>query len=331
MAAMRNTLSRRRFIQFAAAGCGGVARLGVAQPSSGSDKVVRWVLGFATGGGTDVLARSLAPLVGAQLGMSIVVENKPGANGNIAAEYVAHAAPDGLTFLYNTSSLVTSPALYSKVRYDPLKDFVPVAPVANVPLLLVAHPSLPPNNLAEFIAYAKANPDKLTYASAGSGNVTHLSNLLFLQTVGISAMHVPYKGGGPALNDLLGGHVQFYMDTSNTSIPFVQKKLLKAYASTGRQRLAALPEVPTVGESVSPGFDTGSWTGLVAPAKTPADAVARMNKALRAVQQEAAAAPIFAQQAAEARSSTPEEYGAFLRSEQKRWGDIIRKHAIHID
>lgn len=323
-------LSRRHFMQAATVACASLSLNGRAQPGS-SEKVIRWVLGFATGGGTDVLARALAPMVGAKLGATILVENKAGANGNIAVEYVARSAPDGLTFLYNTSSVVTNTMLYAKPGYDLERDFVPVSAIANVPLLLEACSSLPPNTLEEFIAYAKANPGRLTYASAGNGNVTHLANLLFQQAVGITATHVPYKGGAPALNDLLGGHVDFYMDTANTSIAHVQNKLLKAYASTGLQRLAGLPNVPTVAERVSPGFETGSWTGLMAPAKTPKDIVEKMNAAIAAVQRDPAVAPIFAKQAAEIRTSSPEQYAAFLRSEQQRWGDLIRKHNVRLD
>jgi tripartite-type tricarboxylate transporter receptor subunit TctC len=277
------------------------------------------------------MARALAPRVSAKLGVPVVVENRAGANGNLAAEAVARAAPDGLTFLYNTSSLVTSPALFARAGFDPFKDFVPVAAVANVPLLLVAHPSVPAASLAEFIAYAKARPGQLTYASAGNGNSTHLGNLLFQQAVGISATHVPYKGGAPALNDLLGGHVQFYMDTANTAIPYVQKNLLKAFAVTGLRRLAALPQVPTVAEVAAPGFEAGSWTGLVAPARTPPEAVARMNAAVRAVQQDPAVAALYAQHEAEIRSGTPEQYGAFLQAESTRWGALIRKHGVRVE
>lgn len=324
-------LPRRNLLKLAAASCAASIGFARAQAPGSNEKVVRWVLGFAAGGGTDALARALAPLVGAKLGVTIVVENRPGANGNLAAEHVARSAPDGTIFLYNTSSLVTSPALYAKVAFDPFKDFVPVAAIANVPLLLVAHSSVPANNLVEFVAYAKANPGKLSYASAGNGNSTHLANLLFQQSVGISAAHVPYRGGAPALNDLLGGHVQFYMDTANTAIPFVQKKQIKAYASTGLKRLAALPDVPTVGETVSPGFDAGSWSGIVAPARTPADTVKRMNAAIQAVQKDPANASIFAQQSAEIRAGSPEQYASFLNKESRRWGEIIRANNIRLD
>jgi len=326
---MTAQMHRRRLLQTAAAGAASLVGVARAQPAG--ERGIRWVLGFAAGGGTDAMARALAPRVSARLGVPVVVENRAGANGNLAAEHVARAAPDGLTFLYNTSSLITSPALYAKPGFDPFRDFVPVAPIANVPLLLVAHPSVPATTLAEFIAYAKARPDQLMYASAGNGNSTHLGNLLFQQAVGIAATHVPYKGGGPALNDLLGGHVQFYMDTANTAIPFVQKKLVKAYAVASLRRLASLPEVPTVAETAAPGFEAGSWTGLVAPARTPAEIVGRMNAAVRAVQQEPSNAAIFAQQEAEVRSGSPEQYGAFLRSEYERWGGIIRKHRVRVE
>lgn len=321
-------IQRRHFLQAAALSGLGWGPLGA---YASDDKPVKWVLGFAAGGGTDVLARALAPRVGKLLGVPVIVENRPGANGNVAAEVVARAAPDGLTFLYNTSSLVTSPALYPKVPFDPIKDFVPVCPIGNVPLLLVAGANFAPANLAEFIAYAKANSGRLTYASAGNGNVTHLSNLLFQQAVGFKAIHVPYKGGGPALNDVLAGHVDFYMDTSNTAAPFVRKGLLKAYASTGLNRLTSLPDVPTVAESAVPRFDTGSWTGLVGPANTPKEMIAKMNAAVNAVQRDPAVASTFALQETEIRAGTAQAYGTFLRSEMERWGGLIRAHGVRID
>jgi tripartite-type tricarboxylate transporter receptor subunit TctC len=326
-------MHRRHFLHVMSGLCAAsvLPARGQGRPSGYTDKPIRWVLGFAPGGGTDTLARALAPKVGERLGTTVIIENKPGANGNIAAEQVARAAADGLTFLFNTSSVLTSPMLYGKVAFDPTRDFVPVASVSNFPLLLLAHPSVPANTLEEFIALAKARPGQLTYASAGVGNSTHLANLLFQQAVGISAVHVPYKGGGPALSDLLAGHVQFYMDTVNTALPYVQQKQLKAFAVTGSRRLAALPAVPTLAESVSPGFEVGSWNGLLAPAGTPAAFVEKMNAAVRAVQADPAMAPVFAQQGAEVRSATPEQYGAFLKSETQRWGVIIRHHGLRIE
>lgn len=319
-------LSRRRAVAAMAAA--------VAAPTlhvrAQDTQVVRWVLGFAPGGGTDVLARALAPRVSEHLGATVIVENRPGANGNLAAEAVARAAPDGRTMLLNTSSLVVSPALYAKPGFDPFRNFVAVSAIANVPLLLVVHPSVPAKTLPEFIALVKARAGKLLYASAGNGNVTHLSNLMFQSAVGIQAVHVPYKGGGAALNDLLGGHVQFYMDTANTGVPLAQKGLLRALATTASTRLPALPDVPTIAESAVPGFEAGSWNGLVAPAGTPQPAIEAMHKAVQQVLQDAGTAPILEQQLAEARLWTTARYAAYLRSESQRWGALIREHRVEI-
>jgi tripartite-type tricarboxylate transporter receptor subunit TctC len=322
------TTSRRRFI----AALGAAAVAGVPFAGRAADpQVLRWVLGFSVGGGTDALARSLAPRVGERLGAAVTIDNRPGANGNLAAQMVAHATPDGSTLLLNTSSLVVSPALYTKPGYDPFRDFVPVSAIANVPLLLVAHPSVPAKTLAEFIAYAKAHADTLLYASAGNGNSTHLANLMFQQAVGIRATHVPYKGGGPALNDLLAGHVHFYMDTANTALPHVKNGMLRALATAGMTRLPALPEVPTIAEAAAPGFEAGSWTGLVAPAGTRADRIAQVHEAVQQALQDPSTAAILAQHAAEPRLWSTARYGEYLRSESERWGALVRKHGIHIE
>ncbi|HSV35000.1 MAG TPA: tripartite tricarboxylate transporter substrate binding protein, partial [Ramlibacter sp.] len=294
-------------------------------------RTMRWLLGFPPGGGTDTLLRVLAPQVGRRLGATIVIENKPGANGNLASDAVAKAAPDGGTWLYNTSSVVTGPWLYKNLAFDPFRDFAPVALVANIPLLLVAHPGLAANTLAEFVALAKAQPGRLTYASAGNGNVTHLANLLFQQAAGISAVHVPYRGGGLALNDTVAGHVQFYMDTANTALGFVKEGRLHALAGTGTTRLAALPEVPTVAETVAPGFEAGSWSGLLAPARTPPTLIRQVAAAVLDALREPELEARFAAQSALIRGLGPQDYASFLRAEYDRWGRIIRGNGISLE
>ena len=324
-------MQRRKFITTVGAAlvatfCGGA----IAQTEY-PERPIRWVLGYAAGGGTDTLIRGLAPRVGELLGTSVIIENRPGANGNLASEVVAKASPDGYTFLYNTSSVVVSPSLYSKVNFDPFRDFDPVSLVANIPLALAVHPSVPAQNLAELIAYAKANPDKLSYASAGAGNVTHLSNLLFQKNVGISAVHIPYKGGGPAMNDLVGGHVDFYMDTVNTAIPFIQSGHINVFAVTSRERLPQLPDIPTVAELAVPGFEAGSWSGLMAPKGTPEVAINKMYEAIRQALSEPEVRERFAGSAAEVRGTTPQEYATFLKDEFDRWGGIIREADVKLD
>ena len=292
---------------------------------------IRMVLGFAPGGGTDVVLRAMTPKLTELFGVSVVVDNKPGANGNIAAEQVVRAAADGYTLLYNTSSVILNPLLGAQVSFDVWNDLVPVSLTANIPLMLVVHPSVPVNNVREFVAYAKANAGKLNYASAGNGNSTHLAALLFLQATGISATHVPYKGGGPALTDTVAGQTQFYMDTSNTALAMVKDRRLKGLAVSSLARLPNVPDIPTLHETVASGLDVGSWSGVMAPARTPADVIRRANaEFVRALQDADVRAKLEAQ-SAQPKGNTPEQYAAFLRSEAERFGKLIRSANVKLD
>ncbi len=240
---------------------------------------IRLVVPFPPGGPTDLVSRVIAKRMSDELGQQVLVDNRPGANGNIAADIVAKAPADGYTVLYNTSSIALSPALYSKLTYDVRRDFAPVVLTAMVPLVLEVNAQLPVHNVKEFIQYAKAHPDKLTYGSAGNGNVTHLAAFLFLQANGLSAVHAPYKGSAPALTDLAGGQVQFMTDTINSSLPFIRDKRMRALAVTSSTRSSQLPDVPTVAETVMPGFEVGAWQGMMVPAKTPSEIVRKLNVA----------------------------------------------------
>ena len=288
------------------------------------DKPLKMVIAFPPGGPTDLVARILAQKLSEQMGQPVVVDNKPGANGNIAAEYVAKAPADGYTVFYNTSAIALSPALYKKLSYDVRTEFSPVALTAVIPLVLAVHPSLPVNTVQEFIAYAKANPDKLTYGSAGNGNVTHLGAFMVLQNQGLSAVHAPYKGSAPALTDLVGGQTQFTTDTVNSALPFIRDKRLKALAVTSLKRSAVLPDVPTLNETVMPGFEVGAWQGMLVPIKTAPDIVKRLNtevlKALAAPDVRAK----LAVQGAEPLGSTPAEYGSYIKSEIERWTRVVK-------
>jgi tripartite-type tricarboxylate transporter receptor subunit TctC len=289
------------------------------------DKPIKLVVAFPPGGPTDLVARVLAQKLGEQLGQSVVVDNKPGANGNIAAELVAKAPADGYTVFYNTSAIALSPALYKTLTYDVRGDFAPVALTAVIPLVLAVHPSLPVNTVQEFLAYVKANPGKLSYGSAGNGNITHLGAHMVLQDKGLSAVHVPYKGSAPALTDLVGGQTQFTTDTVNSSLPFIRDKRLKALAVTSLTRAPVLPDVPTLNETVMPGFEVGAWQGVLVPAKTPADVVKRLNAELL----KALAAPDvkakLALQGAQTLGSTPAEYGTYLQTELERWARVVKQ------
>lgn len=295
------------------------------------DKPIRLVLPFPPGGPTDLVARVLAQKIGEQMGQPVLVENKPGANGNIAADMVAKAPADGYTVLYNTSSIALSATLYKKLNYDVRTDFAPIALTAVIPLVLAVHPSLPVYNVQEFLNHVKANPGKLTYGSAGNGNITHLGAYLLLHSRGLQATHAPYKGSAPALTDLVGGQTQFMTDTINSALPFIRDNRLRALAVTSLKRTTVLPEAPTLNETVMPKFEVGAWQGMLVPAKTPSDIVKRLNaevmKALNSPEVKAK----LAVQGAEPLGSTPEEYGQYIQTEIARWGQVVKLTGATLD
>jgi tripartite-type tricarboxylate transporter receptor subunit TctC len=295
------------------------------------DKPIRMVLPFPPGGPTDLVARVLAQKMSDQMGQQVVIDNKPGANGNIAAEMVAKANPDGYTVLYNTSSIALSATLYKKLNYDVRTDFAPIALTAVIPLVLMVHPSVPVQNLNEFVQHLKANSGKVSYGSAGNGNITHLGAFLVLQQKGVQANHIPYKGSIPALTDLVGGQTQFMTDTVNSALPFIKDNKLRAIAVTSLKRTQVLPGVPTLAELGMPGFEVGAWQGLLAPAKTPPEVITRLNveitKALAAPDVRAK----LAVQGADPLGSTPAEYGQYIRNEIDRFANVIRQSGVTIE
>jgi tripartite-type tricarboxylate transporter receptor subunit TctC len=289
---------------------------------------VRLVVSFPPGGSTDVFARILAQKLSAHMNAAVIVDNRAGANGNIGNESVARAAPDGQTLLFNTSAVVLSIALGEKLSYNVQKDLAAVALVASVPLVLTAHPLVPVENVSQFIAHVKANPNKLAYGSAGTGNITHLGNLMFLEANGLFALHVPYKGASPALTDVLGGRLQFATTTIVSSAPLVKSKRLKGLAVTSVKRSALLPEVPTLAEGVMPGFEVGAWYGVMAPTRTPQAIVQRLNTEIVKALQDADARSRLVQEGAEILASTPERYAAYLASELDRWSQLIKRTGV---
>ena len=292
---------------------------------------ITMVVPFPPGGPTDLVARVLAQKLGEQLGQSVIVDNRAGANGNIGASFVAKAPADGYTLLYNTSAIALSPALYKSVPYSVQKDFVPVALVAVVPLALVTHPSVPANSVKEFVDYAKANPGKLSYGSAGSGNVTHLGAFQFLQANGIEATHVPYKGSAPADVDLAGGQIQFMTDTVNSVMSFVRDKRMKMLAVTTAKRMSLFPDVPTLAESGMPGFEVGAWQGVLVPAGTPRPVVERLNTEIVKALASAEVRDKLALQGAEPLGSTPEQYGDYIRKELERWAGVVKATGVTLE
>lgn len=321
----------RRLFCAAVIGASALGALPAARAQSWPAKPITMVVPFPPGGPTDLVARVLAQKLGEQLSQNVVVDNKGGANGNIGAQLVARAPADGYTILYNTSSITLSPALYKGLAYDVERDFAPVALTAVVPLALVVHPSVPAGNVKEFIAYAKANPGKLNYGSAGNGNVTHLGAFQFAQANGIDAVHVPFKGSAPADLALAGGDIQFMTDTVNSVMGFVKDRRMKMLAVTTARRMSLFPDVPTLAESGMPGFEVGAWQGVMVPAATPRPVVERLNAEIVKALQSPEVRGKLAVQGAEPLGSTPAEYAAYVAKELARWGQVVKASGVTID
>ena len=286
---------------------------------------VRIVVPFPPGSGTDIVARTIASSLTAGWRQPVVVENRPGAGGTIAGELVAKATADGYTLMLgNVSTLAIARALYPKLAYDPLRDFAPVTLITTSENVVVAHPTLPVDSIKALIAYAKARPGQINYASAGSGTTTHLGGAMFSSMAGVEMTHVPYKGSVPALTDLLAGQTQLMFSSVPTALPHIKSGRLRALATTRLARSAVLPELPTVHESGIRDFDISLWQGLVAPAATPRDIVTRLNQAVRA----GIAAPDvrgrLTSQGLDPVGDTPEQFGAYIRSEAAKWARVVK-------
>ena len=302
--------------------------LGQGYPS----KPVRMLLAFPPGGPTDINARLFAQKLTEQTGQTFVVENRPGAGGNIAAAEAAKAPLDGSTIFYNTSAITIAPALQSNVPFDPVKDFAPVALTATVPLILAIHPGIPAKNLQEFIAYAKANPGKLNYASSGNGTITHLSGALFASQMGLTMQHIPYKGSAPALVDVVGGQTQMMIDTISTVLPYARDNRLRPLAVAVQRRLAVLPDVPTLEEAANlPGFEMSAWQGILVPAATPKEIVARLNAEINRAVQNPDLRQKLALGGSEPLGGTSEQYAAYIRSELQRWTKVVKDAGARAD
>ncbi len=296
----------------------------VAQPAPYPSMPIRFVVGFPPGGPTDVIARILADKLKDELKQPVLVENRPGASGNVGAQAVAAAAPDGYTFLYSSTAIATSPALYAKLPFDALRDFEAVTQTISVPLVLVVNPSVPATTVAEFISHVRANPGKLNYASSGAGTSIHLVTALFLLQNNLDAQHVPYKGTNPALADLVGGTVQFTTGALNTALPFIRDGRLRALAVTSLARSAAIPQVPTLDESGMKGFEVTAWQAILAPAKTPVEILQRISAETAKVLRQPDVLAKLATQDALPVGSSPAEYAAYLRLELERWKNVVR-------
>ena len=291
-------------------------------------KPLRMILGFPAGGPTDNIARLLAIKLGESLGQPVVIENRPGANAVLAAEAVARAPADGYTLLYNTSSFALSAALSPKLPYNPTRDFTGVALTAAAPTVLIVNNDFKAHNVKEFIDQVKANPGKFSYGSAGTGSITHVIPAQLLQTAGLNAVHIPYKGSAPALIDLFGGQIQFAVDAMSSALPYIRDGRVRALAVTSKERIAALPNVPTVSESWISGYEASAWQGLMVPAAVPAPVVARLNLEILKVLAMPEVRAQMVRQGTDPLGSTPDAYNAFMRAEIDRWSRVARAGGI---
>jgi tripartite-type tricarboxylate transporter receptor subunit TctC len=294
-------------------------------------KPVRMIVGFPPGGATDLVARQIAPKMSASLGRQVIVENRPGANGVISNELIMRADPDGHTIGFgHIGTLVISPVI-QKVPYDVQKDLAPVGLVVSLQNIIVVTPSLPAKNLKEYLALAKRKPGDMLYASSGSGSPGHLAAVLLESLTGVQMTHVPYKGGGPAITDLIAGHVPSFFAVISTAVPHVRSGRIRPIAVTGEKRSEALPYVLTVNESGIKGYAATNWYGMLAPAATPPAVIERLNRDLNAALRSADVVGYLKDNGIEPAPSAPAEFGRFIQSEQKKWTPIIKKSNIKVE
>jgi len=304
----------------------------VALAQSFPEKPIRFVIGFTPGGPSDILARALGQKLAERWNQQVVVENRPGAGGNLAAEAVARSAPDGYTWLLgNNSILATNQTLYRSLPYDPVKDFAPVSLVAVQPNILVVHPQVPANSVVELIALAKKNPGKLNYASSGSGAAAHLAGELFKTMAGVDLVHVPYKGAQPALTDVIAGQVQVMFATSASVIPFVRAGKLRALAVTTAKRSPSVPDLPTVSEAGVAGFEAITWHGVVVPAATVPALIERLNRDIVDVLGMPDLRERLAALGAEVAPGTPREFADYIAAEIPKWAKVVRDSGARIE
>ncbi|MBS0240908.1 MAG: tripartite tricarboxylate transporter substrate binding protein [Proteobacteria bacterium] len=305
---------------------------GFASAEGYPSKPIHLVVAYPPGGPTDVVGRLYASRLQDMWGQPVVVENRPGANGSIAAQLVAKSANDGYTLLLHASSLIINPLLYSAPGYDAFKDFAPVAEVFDYKLVVVVHPSMAVTSLKDLVEQAKAKPGTINFASAGGvGAPTHLSVEMFKQAAGIDLVHIPYQGGSPAVNDLLAGVVPMMFNNPTQSLPYIKAGKLRAIATTGLERMKQLPDVPTVAESGYPGYDVGTWFGVWAPAGTPADVIEKLNAAIAKITQMPDTREKLYTQGLNPIGSSVAEFTAYQKAESERWAKVIKAAAIKLD
>jgi tripartite-type tricarboxylate transporter receptor subunit TctC len=296
------------------------------------ERSIRIIVPYAPGGNIDITARIIAPGMSETLGQQVVIDNRGGAGGTLGADIGAKAAPDGYTLtLGSTGTLSTAPPLYPRLGYDPVKDFAFASLVNNVPLVLESHPSIPAKTVKEFIALAKSRPGKITMGSSGAGTTNHLSGELFQSATGTKFVHIPYKGSGPGLIDLMGGQIDIFFDQLSASIGYIQTGRLRALAVTTIKRASAMPELPTIAESGIPGFDSSTWTAIIMPAATPQDVVLKVHGALIKTLRTKTTRDAFARLGAETLESSPEETARFVKEDLAKWTRVVREAGIKLE
>jgi len=325
-------MKRTTFLSMAMASLFAALLPGVAHAQGYPNKPIRLIVPYAPGGATDIIGRAAAAELTKTMGQQVIIENRPGAGGNLGAEQVARSAPDGYTLLVSPSSLHgITPFLYTKLPYDPNKDLAPVIVLGSFANVLVMNPSIKANSVSELVALIKASPGKFTYASSGSGSTIHLSGEMFKSMLNLDIAHVPYKGSSPALTDLMGGQVSIMFDNIPSAITFIRSGKLKPLATTGPTRSSSLPELPTMIEAGFPGYISTAWFGIVAPAGTPKEIIARIN----AEGQKVTKSPDFIKRMNELGydivGGSPEQMGAMIQEELKRWGPVVKSSGAQVD
>src|SRR5580704_510463 len=309
-----------------------VAATTLAGAANYPDRTITVVVGFPPGGASDILARILTDKLGRLLGQPVIVDNRPGAGGNVAGEFVAHAAPDGYTLLIgNNAILATNASLYSNIGFDAVKDFAPVSLIGTQANVLVVNPNVPAHSLAELIALAKANPGKLNFASSGYGLAAHLAGELFKAQAHIDIVHVPYKGSAPALEDVIAGQDQMMFATTSGVMGFLTNGQVRALAVTTLKRTPSLPEVPTIDELGIKGFEATTWHGLVAPAGTPGDVIKILHQAVVEALSDPGVQHSLNELGVDIATGTPEQFAAYIHSEIPKWAAVIKMSGAHLD
>jgi tripartite-type tricarboxylate transporter receptor subunit TctC len=316
-------MHRRRFLQLSATATAFPSLTRIARAQAYPSQPLRWVVGFPPGGGADTVSRIMARWLSERLGQPVVIENKPGASTNISVQAVANAPPDGYTILFIGASAAVNVTLFDNLPFNLLRDIAPVSGLIDFPFVLIVHPSVPARTVAELIAYAKANPGKISMASFGAGSSSHVAGELFKTMAGVNLVHVPYRGSASALTDMISGQVQVMFDVMTSALPHIRSGALRAIAVAGKNRFPGLPDVPVIADTV-PGYEANSWCGLGAPRGTPPEIIDRLNREINAGLKNPAVIEQLAKVSTTPIIFTPAEFGAFMTSEVEKWGKVIK-------